>query len=155
MRLTQAEVEDILLGSFFGLCFIGLIGPWATVSFIAGALFWYLGGRYGNSWQVYGCSTSYFLPLYFIYQQPLVIITAIMCGLFMSMGYGVVTYFEYKDEETGAIYSAVVDKGSTLGRFFYKLTDGNIFWTNFFTRGLIYCGISSSIILSYLICFLL
>lgn len=38
------------------------------------------------------------------------------------------------------------DKGSALGRFFYKLVNGNRFWANALTRGTIGLGIGLSLL---------
>ena len=44
---------------------------------------------------------------------------------FLSLGYGI---------------PSLLDNGSLLGRFFWRLTSGNELWSNILTRGVIYCG---------------
>lgn len=127
--MTAAEREDVALGFIYGSLCAFYIGWWFLITSSVSAFFWWKGGRDGNSWQVYGCSTSVWLTIMtqtsFI-NHELWLITAfawILSGLVMSIGYGIPDFY---------------DKGSTFGRFFYKLANGNVWWTNFLTRGSIY-----------------
>jgi hypothetical protein len=138
MKLTRAEYEDIALGFTLGISTAPIVGWWAIVSALASSFFWWKGGRSGNSWQVYGCSVSTFLPITLLTQQAVVIIPCVISGLLMSVGYGIPSTQPH-------------DEGSTLGRFWWKITNQNEKLTNILTRGTIYLGLLCTLLTTYII----
>jgi hypothetical protein len=136
--VARAEIEDILLGCILGALTFPIIGLWSLVSVVACAYFWWKGGRKGNSWQVYGCTVSCYLPMFLVSQNWMVLIPAIPTGVLLSMGYGIPS-------------TQPPDKGSTLGRFFYKYFDEDEKKANFFTRGTIYAGLVICFIVAYVL----
>lgn len=122
--MKQLNKSELLVGFIVGITTWFWIGPWAIVAAILTSLTWALGGAYGHAIRVYCVPIIMCGYVYVMHPAPWwIFLTAPFMMLTLSIGYGI----ESKD-----------DKGSALGRFWFKQCKGNLFWTNFFTRGTIY-----------------
>lgn len=111
------NINELIVGAIFGLCFYPVIGFWCFLLAALTSGLWAAGGTYWKPLRRVG------VPL----------VTALATGYFwaglatvaiLHIGYGV--------------RDANQDKGSTLGEFFYKICACNLWWTNFCTRAFIY-----------------
>jgi hypothetical protein len=66
------------------------------------------------------------------------VLTIYTISIWLSIGYGIPCFFGDGNPNN--------DKGSVLGRFWYKLFNNNELWSNIFTRGTIGLGICLSVI---------
>jgi len=135
--MNKAEAEDIGLGIIYGALTIPVIGYWALVSIPACSYLYWKGGRSGNSYQMYGCSTAAFLPMMLIKANWYVGIPWVAFGVLVGVGYG--------------IPDGLTDEGSRLGRFYFKMFKGDLKLTNLFTRGTLYLGILACFVTAWVI----
>jgi len=95
-----------------------------------GGILWKLGGTYGSSIRKIGVSIVISLICYKYTNNIITSLLTFGIGwLMFSVGYGI-------PDET--------DKGSPIGRFWYKICKGNYFWADILTR--LTCGILYSLV---------
>lgn len=124
MKLNK---QELVIGFLYHIIFL-YWSLWVIPTAFVSSYLWALSGE-GQS-KIYrrlGCPLLLAIALFLeLHNNALFIAVPIAFG-FLSLGYGI-------PDST--------DEGSWLGRFFLKLTGGNLSLTNILTRGLIYVGIT-------------
>lgn len=122
--------NEFVIGMAFGILMTFVIGPWSILLAQFTGLLWALGGAgYGRAFRFFGVPLLTFFFTIFHSQFYACIISSLICGATLSVGYGIPS-------------TQPPDNGSTLGRFWYKVFKSNENLTNLFTRGTIYITIA-------------
>lgn len=127
--MKRLNLNELFVGACVGLYTSLFIGWWAIPVAVCSALLWAIGGAYGHSWRVYGVPMVLSFPVGLRYHSPIALLPGLLMMAVLSMGYGIPTVAPGRADN---------DEGSALGRFWYTITGGNLFWANFLTRGTIY-----------------
>lgn len=122
MRLNK---EELIIGAVYPL----LLTPISTLAMLAcpiSAFLWaYSGAGASKLWRRLAIPTFLSILIFFHRHNGQVFYAVPIAFAFLSIGYGI---------------PSKNDSGSTLGKFFYKLFNGNTVLSNIFVRGIIYIG---------------
>jgi hypothetical protein len=116
--------NELLVGLLLTLCLTPFMGVMGLSALVLCPLLWALSGMQGQDkiWRRLGVPLVWAICLW---RWQAFLVVPIGFG-FLCLGYGI-------PDKT--------DQGSALGRFFWKLTGGNVRLSNILTRGVIYTGL--------------